>query len=53
MCGPFKELSFGYNRYFVTFVEEYGRMVWVYLIRAKCEVFSVFKKFKLMVKKNS
>lgn len=32
-------------RYFVTFIDEYTRFTWVYFLRSKSEVFSVFKTF--------
>ena len=53
VCGPFEELSLGKNKYFVTFIDEYSRMIWLYLIKAKSEVFSVFKRFKLMTENQS
>jgi len=53
VCGPFEELSLGQNKYFVTFIDEYSRMIWLYLIKAKLEVFSVFKRFKLMTENQS
>ena len=32
VCGPFEVCSLGGNKYFVTFIDEYTRMSWVYLI---------------------
>jgi hypothetical protein len=32
VCGPFDEKSLGGNRYFITFVDEYSRKMWIYLI---------------------
>ncbi|KAK2440388.1 putative mitochondrial protein [Trifolium repens] len=53
VCGPFDENSLGGNRYFVTFVDEYSRKMWIYLLRAKDEVFDVFKNFKVLVENQS
>ena len=53
VCGPFEQMSLGQNKYFVTFIDEYSRMIWLYLIKAKSEVFSVFERFKLMTKNQS
>ena len=50
VCGPFEVASLGGNKYFVSFVGEHIRMMWLYLIKAKSEVFEVYKRFKSMVK---
>lgn len=53
VCGPIEEESLGGNRYFLSFVDEHSRMMWVYLIKTKSEVLNVFKKFKAEVEKES
>ena len=35
VCGPFEVESLGGNRYFVTFIDDASRKVWVYLLKAK------------------
>lgn len=35
--------------YFVTFVDDFSRATWVYLLKSKSEVFSVFQLFHKMV----
>lgn len=52
VCGPFETLSLGGNAYFVSFVDEFTRMLWIYLIKKKNEVLSIFQKFKVCVKNN-
>lgn len=42
VCGPFEVPSLGGNKYFVSFVDEYSRMLWIYLIKTKGEVFEIF-----------
>ena len=42
VCGPFEVPSLGGNKYFTSFVDEHNRMMWLYLIKAKDEVFSTF-----------
>ena len=37
----------------VTFIDDYSRKLWTYLIKMKHEVFEVFKKFKSMVESQS
>jgi transposase len=45
--------SCGGNKYFVSFVDDFSRKMWTYLISKKSEVLSVFKKFKLIVERQS
>ncbi|KAM1157603.1 hypothetical protein ACFX2B_027948 [Malus domestica] len=49
VCGPMQTSTISGNRYFVTFIDDYSRMCWIYLLRHKSDVFHVFKKFKAMV----
>ncbi|GAU47337.1 hypothetical protein TSUD_101250, partial [Trifolium subterraneum] len=53
ICGPIDVLSTGGNKYFITFIDEYSRMIWLYHIKAKSEAFEVFKRFKTLVEKQS
>jgi len=53
VCGPFEVKSVGENRYFVTFIDEFTRKLWIYLLAKKDEVFGVFKKFRLLVQNES
>ena len=36
-------------RYFVTFIDDYSRKVWVYLMKNKNEILDIFLKWKEMV----
>lgn len=47
--GPAAVSSIGGKSYFVTFIDDHSRKVWVYFLRHKSEVFEVFKKWKAMV----
>ena len=47
--GPTKTASLGGRHYFVTFVDDFSRRVWVYTIRSKDEVFATFLVWKKMV----
>ena len=47
--GPAKVASLGGMHYFVTFVDDFSRRVWVYTMKAKDEVFEVFLNWKKMV----
>ena len=37
ICGPFEVASLGGNKYFITFVDEFTRMIWLYTIKLKSE----------------
>ncbi|KAH9783016.1 hypothetical protein KPL71_009155 [Citrus sinensis] len=47
--GPAKTASIGERHYFVTFVDDFSRRVWVYTMRAKDEVLEIFVKWKKLV----
>ena len=49
ICGPFKTQSVGGAKYFITFIDDKSRRIFVYFIRAKSEAFEKFKQFKLQV----
>ena len=53
LCGPMSTLSHAQNRYFILFIDDLTRMTWVYFVRQKSEVFVIFKKFKVLVEKQS
>jgi len=42
-------ISHANYRYFVTFIDDYSRYTWVYFLRNKSEVFSMFKLFLALV----
>ncbi|KAI5336045.1 hypothetical protein L3X38_026179 [Prunus dulcis] len=53
VCGPMQNESIGGNKYFITFIDDYSRMCWVYFLKNKSSVISVFKKFKPLVELQS
>lgn len=53
ICVPLEVLSAGGNKYFITFVDEYTRMTWLYLIKFKSGALEVFKRFKILFEKQS
>jgi transposase InsO family protein len=53
ICGPIKLMSLGERRYFITFIDDFSRKIWVYFLKEKSEAFGVFKKFKALVEKES
>jgi hypothetical protein len=51
--GSIKPSSIGENLYFITFINDFSRKTWIYLLKEKSEAFGVFKKFKVFVEKQS
>ena len=47
--GPATVYSLDGSYYYVTFVDDHSRKVWVYFMKQKSEVFEVFKKWKATV----
>ena len=45
--------SIGGEKYFVSFIDDYSRRCWVYPIKRKADVFSVFKVLKARVEPES
>jgi len=46
-------LSLGGNKYFLTFIDDFSRKTWIYLLKSKDEVFHYFKIFKAFVERES
>ena len=51
--GPSPCPSLGGARYFVSFIDDFSRKVWVYFLQSKNETFDRFRKWKSMVEKQS
>ena len=43
----------GCCRYYVTFIDDHTRKVWVYFMKEKSEVFTHFQSFKVLVEKQT
>ncbi|KAF5804990.1 putative RNA-directed DNA polymerase [Helianthus annuus] len=46
VCGPFRTMTRNHERYFVTFIDDYSRYAYVYLMKHKHETFEKFKEFQ-------
>ena len=51
LYGPMRTNSIGGSRYFLTFIDDYSRKMWVYFLKEKSQVFEIFKKFKTLMEK--
>lgn len=49
VCGPFPVKSLGGAKFFVSFIDDYSRKVYVYPLKSKAEVFSKFVIYKKLV----
>lgn len=49
VCGPMETQSFGKARYFVTFLDDYSKKIFVYVMHNKSEVLEKFTEFKKLV----
>ena len=50
VCGPFRVNSLGGCRYFVTFIDDFSKRIWIYFIKNKSEVLSKFQHFVHLLK---
>jgi len=53
IAGPFEVVSLKGNRYFITFIDDYSRKIWVYFLKERAEDLEKFKEFKEMMEKQS
>jgi hypothetical protein len=51
--GPSPTISYGGSSYFVTSIDDFSRKVWVYMLKGKADVFTVFKQFRDLVENNT
>ena len=53
VCGPLKVKSFSGALYFVTFIDDCSRKLWVYALKKKYQVLENFKEFYVLVERQS
>jgi hypothetical protein len=53
LCGPMQTDSIGGSFYFLTFIDDFSRKIWIYFLRHKSETFEKFKEFKAEAEKQS
>src|SRR3954469_9806611 len=53
LWGPNKVASKSGARYYMTLIDDYSRMVWVYFLKTKDEAFPTFVRWKTMVEKQT
>ena len=53
VCGPLKVKSFCCTLYFVTFIDDCSRKLWVYALKTKDQVLEKFKEFHALVERKT
>ena len=53
LCGRSPTIFYGGATYYVLYVDEFYRNVWVYVLKRKVDVFNTFRQFRLMVEKRT
>lgn len=53
LCGPMEEESLGGSRYFLTFIDDVSRKLFVYFLKSKDEVLDCFEQFKAFAEKQT
>lgn len=53
LCGPITPPTAGGNKFFLLLVDDFTRMMWIYLLKSKDEALKMVKKFKLQVEKGT
>ena len=53
ICGPLDPMSYGGNRYFITFIDDFSRKTWVYFLKEKSAALRIFKEFKALTEAES
>ena len=53
LCGPFTPPCFNGQRYFVSFIDDHTRYMYLYLLFDKAEALDVFKAYKAEVEKQT
>jgi len=53
VCEPMEVETLGGSRYFVSFIDDVSRKVWVYFLKSKDQVFHYFKMFHAMVERST
>lgn len=49
LCGPMEQVSLGGMKYFITFIDDFTKMVHVYFLKDKLSIIKVFKDYKCKV----
>ena len=51
ICRPLSTKTYNNKEYFITFINDYSKFAYVYLISAKSEAFDYFRKYRMEVER--
>ena len=51
MYGVMPEILLVEKKYYVSFIDDYSKFTWIYLLKYKSEVFSIFQEFHKLVER--
>jgi len=51
--GPARVPSIGGGRYFLSIIDDYSRMTWIYIMSQKSQAFKCFKEWKALIEKQT
>ena len=51
MCGGLPPSSVGRHTYYVSFIDDYSKFSWIYLLKKRSDVFQVFLNFQALVER--
>jgi len=53
ICGPINPMSSSNKRYILSFIDDFSWKIWLYFLNEKSETCSLFKRFKVLVEKET
>jgi len=53
ICGPIKSASNNNKTYVFNFVDDFSRKTWIYFLHEKSEAFTMFRRYKAYVEKET
>jgi hypothetical protein len=53
ICGPMQSPSIGGSTYFLTFIDDFSRKMWIYFLKHKSNALGCFQQFKSLMEKQS
>ena len=53
VCGPMSTVSVNDYYYYLTFIDDFSRCTWIYIMKTLDEVLNWFKEFKSLMEKHT
>lgn len=49
LCEPMRTQSINNDKYFMLYIDDYSKKIWVLFLKHKLEAMNIFKSFKYLV----